>query len=63
MLNAAFFFWDAVKEFIPHVILVFIIIFYEGLLGGAAYANTFMAIHKLVSFRFLIFFILIPFNK
>ncbi|VDN53711.1 unnamed protein product [Dracunculus medinensis] len=49
MLNAAFFFWDAVKEFIPHVILVFIIIFYEGLLGGAAYANTFMAIHKLVS--------------
>ncbi|CAG9537172.1 unnamed protein product [Cercopithifilaria johnstoni] len=47
-LNAVFLFWDTLKSFIPHVIVVFIIVFYEGLLGGAAYVNTFRLLHKSV---------------
>ncbi|OZC07142.1 CLN3 protein [Onchocerca flexuosa] len=45
-INATFLFWDALKQFIPHVIVVFIIVFYEGLLGGAAYVNIFRLLHK-----------------
>ncbi|KAL3998898.1 CLN3 family protein [Acanthocheilonema viteae] len=45
-VNAIFLFWDALRSFIPHVIAVFIIVFYEGLLGGAAYVNTFHLLHK-----------------
>ncbi|VDK69472.1 unnamed protein product [Onchocerca ochengi] len=46
IINAIFLFWDALKQFIPHVIVVFIIVFYEGLLGGAAYVNIFRLLHK-----------------
>ncbi|MCP9263483.1 Battenin [Dirofilaria immitis] len=46
VINAAFLFWDALEQFIPHVIVVFIIVFYEGLLGGAAYVNIFRLLHK-----------------
>ncbi|KAK6107269.1 CLN3 family protein [Brugia pahangi] len=45
-INAIFLFWDTLKSFIPHVIIVFIIVFYEGLLGGAAYVNIFRLLHK-----------------
>ncbi|EJD73613.1 hypothetical protein, variant [Loa loa] len=45
-INAVVLFWDALKSFIPHIIFVFIIVFYEGLLGGAAYVNIFRLLHK-----------------
>uniref|UniRef100_A0A915Q206 Battenin n=1 Tax=Setaria digitata TaxID=48799 RepID=A0A915Q206_9BILA len=45
-VNAVVLFLDALKQFMPHVIIVFIIVFYEGLLGGAAYVNIFRLLHK-----------------
>lgn len=36
---------DAIEYFVPHITMVFLLILYEGLLGGAAYVNTFRAIH------------------
>ncbi|CAJ0561934.1 unnamed protein product, partial [Mesorhabditis spiculigera] len=50
MLNATLFTGDAWLHTVPHISLLFIAIFYEGLLGGAAYVNTFRAVHKLASF-------------
>lgn len=49
MFNAVMFFEDAMKHFIPHILIVFSVILYEGLLGGASYVNTFNAVHKNVS--------------
>lgn len=49
LMNAAFFFFDAVYQFLPHIAFVFGFVFCEGLLGGAAYVNTFSAIHKTVA--------------
>uniref|UniRef100_A0A7E4UQF1 Battenin n=1 Tax=Panagrellus redivivus TaxID=6233 RepID=A0A7E4UQF1_PANRE len=49
LLNAALFFRDASTRFIPHIAIVFGLIVYEGLLGGAAYVNTFRAVHKSIS--------------
>lgn len=49
MLNAAIFFKDAMSGFIPHIFVIFLMILYEGLLGGGAYVNTFRAVHKTVS--------------
>jgi battenin len=34
---------------IPNIYLMFILIFYEGLLGGFAYVNTFMKVSETVS--------------
>lgn len=45
MINAVLFLLDAIDYFLPHILLVFCLIFYEGLLGGSAYVNTFRAIH------------------
>ncbi|KAM0335041.1 hypothetical protein ACHAQA_000075 [Verticillium albo-atrum] len=42
--NLAFLTAHAILNFIPTVYLVFIIIFWEGLLGGAVYVNTFAEI-------------------
>jgi battenin len=53
MINAAIFFEDALKRFIPHILLIFAVILYEGLLGGAAYVNTFNAVHKSVKYSLL----------
>ncbi|CAJ0564455.1 unnamed protein product, partial [Mesorhabditis spiculigera] len=50
LLNATLFTGDAWLHTVPHISLLFIAIFYEGLLGGAAYVNTFRAVHKLASF-------------
>lgn len=33
-------------RYIPNIAIVFVIIFYEGLLGGAAFVNTFYSISK-----------------
>uniref|UniRef100_A0A914E016 Battenin n=1 Tax=Acrobeloides nanus TaxID=290746 RepID=A0A914E016_9BILA len=49
MLNAIFFFFNAIYWFIPHISIVFVLIIFEGLLGGASYVNTFNRIHKEVS--------------
>uniref|UniRef100_A0A0N5AMN0 Battenin n=1 Tax=Syphacia muris TaxID=451379 RepID=A0A0N5AMN0_9BILA len=49
LINTGLFFWNAVSQFTPHIIIIFAIVFYEGLLGGAAYVNTFTAIHKTVN--------------
>ncbi|XP_008577251.1 PREDICTED: battenin isoform X2 [Galeopterus variegatus] len=40
-LNLAFLLADVWFSFLPSIYLVFLIILYEGLLGGAAYVNTF----------------------
>uniref|UniRef100_A0A8C0M235 CLN3 lysosomal/endosomal transmembrane protein, battenin n=2 Tax=Canis lupus familiaris TaxID=9615 RepID=A0A8C0M235_CANLF len=40
-LNLAFLLVDVWFSFLPSIYLVFLIILYEGLLGGAAYVNTF----------------------
>lgn len=46
MGNAVFFTFDAIYFFIPHIWIVFILILYEGLLGGSSYVNTFDRIHR-----------------
>ncbi|KAI6175024.1 Battenin [Aphelenchoides bicaudatus] len=45
-LNAVFFFFNSLYFFIPHIWLVFALIFAQGLIGGLAYANTYYRIHK-----------------
>lgn len=40
-LNLAFLLVDVWLSFLPSIYLVFLIILYEGFLGGAAYVNTF----------------------
>ncbi|XP_057634311.1 battenin isoform X1 [Chionomys nivalis] len=40
-LNLAFLLADVCLSFLPSIYLIFIIILYEGFLGGAAYVNTF----------------------
>ena len=46
--NAVFFFSDAYRPFVSHILILFVLIVYEGLLGGAAYVNTFRAVHSQV---------------
>jgi len=41
--------FEAVYGFIPNVWVMFAIIFFEGLLGGAAYVNTFYNMSYMVS--------------
>ncbi|KAG8513596.1 Battenin [Galemys pyrenaicus] len=48
-LNLAFLLADVWLSFLPSIYLVFLIILFEGLLGGAAYANTFHNISLEVS--------------
>lgn len=48
LLNAVLFFIDALNFFIPHIAIIFALILFEGLLGGAAYVNTFHGIHRSV---------------
>uniref|UniRef100_A0A8C2W0E1 Battenin n=1 Tax=Chinchilla lanigera TaxID=34839 RepID=A0A8C2W0E1_CHILA len=40
-LNLAFLLADVLLGFLPSIYLVFLVVVYEGLLGGAAYVNTF----------------------
>ncbi|XP_049926231.1 battenin isoform X1 [Epinephelus moara] len=46
VLNAVLLLFAVHYQFLPSVWLVFVIILYEGLLGGAAYVNTFYFISK-----------------
>ncbi|XP_076851778.1 battenin isoform X2 [Brachyhypopomus gauderio] len=43
-MNAVFLFFSVYYQFLPNVWLVFVIVLYEGLLGGAAYVNIFYLI-------------------
>ncbi|PAV86367.1 hypothetical protein WR25_22348 isoform C [Diploscapter pachys] len=45
LLNAGLFFYDSLYFYVPHIFPMMLIIFYEGLLGGASYVNTFRAVH------------------
>lgn len=40
--------FQSIYMFIPNIWIVFLLIFYEGLLGGAAYVNTFMKVSEQV---------------
>ncbi|KAF7646099.1 hypothetical protein LDENG_00193700 [Lucifuga dentata] len=46
MVNAALLLLAVCYHFLPNAWLVFVIVLYEGLLGGAAYVNTFYLISK-----------------
>lgn len=48
-LNLAFLLVDVWLSFLPSIYLVFLVVLYEGLLGGAAYVNTFHQIALEVS--------------
>uniref|UniRef100_A0A8C4R478 Battenin n=1 Tax=Eptatretus burgeri TaxID=7764 RepID=A0A8C4R478_EPTBU len=45
-VNAVFIFFAAFYRFVPSIFIIFPIIVYEGLLGGASYVNTFNNIRK-----------------
>uniref|UniRef100_A0A914HF81 Battenin n=1 Tax=Globodera rostochiensis TaxID=31243 RepID=A0A914HF81_GLORO len=49
VLNALFLFEESLALHIPHILPLMALLFYEGLLGGLAYVNTFAAIHRNVS--------------
>jgi battenin len=49
LINAGLFFKDALSPLIPHIFIIFVLIFYEGLLGGSAYVNTFRTVHQSIS--------------
>lgn len=51
-INAMLLFFAVYYHFLSNAILVFMIVAYEGLLGGAAYVNTFHFISKEVSLFF-----------
>lgn len=46
VVNAVVLLFAVRYQFLPSIWLVFVIILYEGLLGGAAYVNTFYFISK-----------------
>lgn len=49
MANFAFFFTVSIYLFLPSFWLTFVLVLYEGLLGGAVYVNAFYTISKEVS--------------
>lgn len=51
-MNAVLLLFAVGYQFLPSAWLVFVIILYEGLLGGAAYVNTFFFISKEVRTSF-----------
>ncbi len=40
------FLFDSIYAYMPHITLVFALIFVEGLIGGAAYVNIFDKVHS-----------------
>lgn len=44
-LNAVFFLFDSMYFFVPHIVITFLLILFEGFFGGASYVNTFHRIH------------------
>lgn len=47
-INLILFIYQSLYMFLPNVYLVMIMVFYEGLLGGASYVNTFMLVAETV---------------
>uniref|UniRef100_A0A914PJR8 Battenin n=1 Tax=Panagrolaimus davidi TaxID=227884 RepID=A0A914PJR8_9BILA len=47
--NAILFTFDSIFFFVPHIGIIFGLIFFEGLLGGASYVNTFYRVHNEVA--------------
>ncbi|EEB15167.1 cln3/battenin, putative [Pediculus humanus corporis] len=54
-INFIILFLEAIYGFIPNVWIMFILIFWEGLLGGAAYANTFYNMSYMVDKKYRLF--------
>ncbi|KAK6035304.1 CLN3 protein [Cooperia oncophora] len=46
VLNATVLYCEAMNRFVSHIFILFCVIVYEGLLGGASYVNTFRVIHE-----------------
>lgn len=55
MANAAFFSAEAYFLFLPSIWIVLAVIFFEGLMGGGAYVNSFYAIREEVHVNVFIF--------
>lgn len=51
-LNVIYFTFQAVFMYVPTIWIVFIIVFWEGLLGGCCYVNTFNRISKELPIRY-----------
>uniref|UniRef100_A0A0K0CSU5 Battenin n=1 Tax=Angiostrongylus cantonensis TaxID=6313 RepID=A0A0K0CSU5_ANGCA len=47
-VSPPFFMFNAIYAFVPNFAIVCVIVFYEGLIGGGSYVNTFHHIHKKV---------------
>lgn len=45
-VNVVFFLFEVIYTFSPSIWLVFAVVFWEGLLGGGAYVNTFYRMSK-----------------
>ncbi|KAL0275156.1 UNVERIFIED_CONTAM: hypothetical protein PYX00_003106 [Menopon gallinae] len=54
-LNLIIFMLEAIYGFVPNVWIMFVLIFWEGLLGGAAYVNTFYNMSQMVRKEYRLF--------
>lgn len=52
MLNAFYFTAEAIYMVTPNISLIFLVVFWEGLLGGSCYVNTFYRIAREVPEHF-----------
>lgn len=48
IINMFFFLSNAIHLYVPHFWIIAAVVFYEGLVGGAAYVNSYNHIHKKV---------------
>uniref|UniRef100_A0A0N4Z2G3 Battenin n=1 Tax=Parastrongyloides trichosuri TaxID=131310 RepID=A0A0N4Z2G3_PARTI len=46
VINLVIFYQDAVHPFINHIIIIMLLVLFEGTIGGKAYVSTFSQIHK-----------------
>lgn len=54
-LNVVYFTFQAIFMMVPTISVIFIIVFWEGLLGGCCYVNTFNRISKEVPVQYKLF--------
>ena len=50
-INLTFLLCEVLLQFVPSIWIIFLIILFEGLLGGAGYVNTFYKISKEVCIK------------
>lgn len=55
LLNVSFFVFQAIFMAVPNIWIIFVIVFWEGLLGGCCYVNTFNRISKEVPMQYKLF--------